>query len=286
MALFVAAIAVPCTSAASDLAILAEQFSRSCLYVVEDQEQISCMEAYVAFLQSFRGQQHQSVDYPPDTFQFNGYYDSYFNITFFNKPISNSALFWPYTTPSHPLQRALAFYNAEIQCFDNKYPTVIIHDMINIRGIKNWCSNRFGEISINDNCDTQKFISLFWIEASKRMATNVIGNAYILTKNAEFDSLSSFGLYSLTSLLADESGCTSLTVLNVTPFYDGKCGSDGLHTLQVMVGRKRLYQCYNVQGSADNLTQELVSCLKHITDAISQGNVLYHIYRILACIIV
>ena len=258
---------------ADDLDQLSTAFATSCNAVKSafEKDLIDCGHIRQKFIGSFRGINTDGMQNPPDVFEYSGYYVNYFKAAKFVKSIHNNGLFWSRT---QKLQKALVAADVDIKCADNTFAMKVIDYMFAVEGIKHWCSDTDNSVYVNERCNSDRASAVFWAEASKRMATKVVGESFYLTTGGYFGPTSYFNRFELSTLLKDESPSTGLSVFNVNSKGSTTlCGRGQLKDLEEKVGHTIAYRCFDVYGDPNQPSElpAIVDCLEDIIEALSDG---------------
>ena len=258
--------------ASDDYGELRLKFIQRCLTVsLQLHYRVSCEIAFIEFVSSFKGIASESMVAPKEGSSATlGYYGDYFDVTWFpNRPIVNNALFW---TNTKFMVQTLLEIGMNITTLDSIFGTHIIEDLRTTKNVTKWCSKPDWRILINCKCQTFQAVYVFWAEAARRLAQNVVGNSFYLTADAYFAEISFYNEQVLRTLLKREGRCTRITVINIIP-KDSKtrCGSGRLSKLEKAVKGRLSYLCFDVYGDHYDPSIEFVQCISYLIDDLSKG---------------
>ena len=258
--------------ASDDYEKLQKMFSRRCRDVFFQFDcRISCEKVFRSFLSSFKGMTSESMVAPKESsLMMAGYYDDYFDVTLFpNQPIVDNALFW---TSTKLVAKKLVAVGVNITTYDSIFGTHIIEDLRARKDVTKWCSRLDRRVWLNENCLTFQPVYVFWAEAARRLAQNVVGKTYYLTADAYFAEISIYNDQVLSILLKKESMCSGITVINIIP-KDSKnrCGSGRLSKLEKAVKGTLNYLCFDVYGDRYRSSIPLLQCISDLIGFWSEG---------------
>ena len=260
------------SGASDDYEKLQKTFCQECRAIlIRFDCRISCEKVLKRFLLSFIGMISEHMVAPKESSLVEaGYYDDYFDVTLFpNQPIIDNALFW---TGTKLVAKKLVAAGANVTTYDSIFGTHIIEDLRAREDVIKWCSSPDRSVLLNENCLTFQPVYVFWAEAARRLARNVVGKTYYLTADGYFAEISIYNEQVLSTLLKRRSMCTGINVINIIP-KDSKtrCGSGRLSKLEKAVNGTLNYRCFDVYGYHYQPSVQLIQCISDLIDDLSEG---------------
>lgn len=198
-----------------------------------------------------------------------GDYASYFQVLPLPERIDDELLLW---SRSEVLkQELIQRQDVQVMCSFTITATEIVNYMERIFSVTTWCGSLDGGIDYTNDCpgfEPGTPVYTFFAEFSMMVGEVGAGTVFFLTNAGHYETNGFFGMYELPGLLNSSSLSTRLVVLNVVlEDQPTQCGEGALAVLegQIESGRPELeYECYNVPGEANIVTESLLDELANI----------------------